>query len=288
MHAQHIDVDDWLVGTRALASRPLRVALVGTRSPSPEAEHWTRRTAYRLAEAGAVVVSGGARGVDAAAHEGALDARGVTWCVLPGAPGLRYPAPHGELFRRIESSTGSLLWAKRGAPHLVPGSFHQRNEQIARLCTHVILVRGGPSSGALSAVRHALKIGRKVYALAAAPWEPGAEACQLARRLGATELQGGEDLETLFGLLPDTQAPQTHAAPSPQLGLKLGAGPSPGSSDPVQSALADGSLSLEELLDRTGFSLAELGMRLLTLEGECVVKDPLSGHYRLVKAPKCP
>ncbi len=279
----YISVGHNLVATRALAESRFRVALVGTREPSEEARAWTRRTARRLAEVGAVVVSGGAVGIDAAAHEGALDAGGTTWCVLPCEPGHLYPPTNHELFERIEASAGALIWEADASPHIAKSVFHQRNAQIAALCTHLILVRGGPQSGALGAVGSALKLGRHSFALSAAPWERGAEACREALKLGALDLRGDADMEALFGLLP---LPPEHSDSADQLTLSAGLGPvAPpfDTSDPVQSALATGPLSLENLLVRTGLGLAPLAMRLLTLEGECVVKDPLSGLYRLVR-----
>ena len=277
-----------LVATRELSEPRLRVAIVGTREPNDDARAWTRATARRLVQVGAVVVSGGAMGIDAAAHEGALDGEGRTWCVLPCRPGHRYPPDNCALFERIEASHGALIWEANASPHMAKSVFHQRNVQIAALCTHLILVRGGAKSGALGAVRAALKLKRHVYTLDTSPWEMGAEAVRIARRLGAAPLDGFADLETLFGLLPAAPGLDSRSQ-SGQSGHQLAfseARPEPqttwDTADPVQCALAEGALSLDDLLQRTGLSLGGLTMRLLTLVGECVVKDLLSGLYRLV------
>lgn len=150
------------------------VAIVGTRRPTLEALDWTRTAARRLAAAGVVIVSGGAYGVDAAAHEGALEADGVTIAVL-GTPLERpYPADHAPLFERIRRR-GVLVSELGPSEPVGKHSFLARNRLIAALARATVVVQAPIGSGALSTAAHARKLARPLFCV---PWSPLEEAAQ--------------------------------------------------------------------------------------------------------------
>ncbi len=142
------------------------VAVVGTRRASPTGLLWARRIAEELGGAGLVVISGGAEGIDRAAHEGALAGGGRTIAVLAGGLDRLYPRAHAPLFSRI-ADEGAVLTEAEDSEAPRPHLFLARNRLIAALSRAVIVVQAPLRSGALSTAMHARKLGRPVYAL---PW----------------------------------------------------------------------------------------------------------------------
>jgi len=148
-----------------LAPEPRRVAIVGSRAADAEALRVARDIAERLAAAGVEVVSGGARGIDAAAHAGALWGGGRTIAVLGCGIDVTYPPEHGPLFDRIASAGGALVSEfPPGAPSSRP-NFPRRNRTIAGLSHATVVVRAGTSSGALLTAVSALEQERPLFAI---------------------------------------------------------------------------------------------------------------------------
>src|SRR5690606_22400838 len=144
------------------------VAIVGTRTPDPEAAELARDLAYELGQAGCVVLSGGARGIDAAAHEGALDAGSPTVAVLATGLASAYPPTHGALFGRI-ANRGALLTESDDEAAPQAYRFLRRNALLAALAKVVVVVQAPIRSGALSTAAHARRLGRDLLAV---PWAP--------------------------------------------------------------------------------------------------------------------
>jgi len=142
-----------LVGSRAAGARSLRQA---------------RQLGSSLAEAGIEVVSGGALGVDAAAHEGALSVGGVTVAVLGTGVDVTYPARHARLFQQIAGS-GALVSQFPLGTTVRPGQFPTRNAVIAGLSDLVIVVAASLDSGSLHTARAAKRLGRRVVAITGTP-----------------------------------------------------------------------------------------------------------------------
>jgi DNA processing protein len=142
-----------------------RVALVGARVTDEYGEDLARTLGAGLARAGVSVVSGGARGVDAAAHQGALDAGGHTIAVLGTGVDVCYPAEHRALYQQILASGGALVSelpdGSRGLRHHFPA----RNRIIAGLCDAVVVVRARAKSGALITAAWARSQGARVFAV---------------------------------------------------------------------------------------------------------------------------
>ncbi|NBU28562.1 MAG: DNA-protecting protein DprA, partial [Caulobacteraceae bacterium] len=161
----------WVLGDIRLASRPT-AALVGARIASAAGQRFARGLAAQLGEAGVVVVSGMARGIDAAAHEGALPTG--TIAVLGGGVLNVYPPEHDDLATEVAAS-GAVVGEQ---PPLIPpfrGAFPQRNRIVSGLALGTIVVQAGDTSGALITARLAGEQGREVFAV------PGQVDCRLSR-----------------------------------------------------------------------------------------------------------
>ena len=152
----------WAAGPLAVDEALARsVAVVGSRSATPYGEHVAATFGYELASRGWSVVSGGAYGIDGAAHRGALSADGTTVAVVAGGLASPYPRGHAVLFDRIRRS-GLLLseWPPDAAPQR--HRFLVRNRLIAGLTAGTVIVEAGLRSGALATARQALRLGRPV------------------------------------------------------------------------------------------------------------------------------
>lgn len=147
------------------------VAIVGSRYADPDAIAFTHKLSSELALAGRVVVSGGADGVDAAAHEGALAVGGPTVAVLATGLMRAYPAHRAPLFAEI-ARDGALVCEAVDPSRVGPWSFLYRNRLIAALAECVVVVQAPARSGALSTARWAKSLKRKLLAVPAAPWDP--------------------------------------------------------------------------------------------------------------------
>lgn len=147
------------------------VAVVGTRNPDPDALGFARDLGAALAAAGRVVISGGAHGIDSAAHRGCLDAGGSTVAVLATGFKRPYPPDHDLLFEVI-AAQGAVVCEDPEPPVIRPAMFLWRNRLIAALASAVVVVQAPDRSGALSTARWGQKLGRKVFAVPTAPWQP--------------------------------------------------------------------------------------------------------------------
>ena len=181
-----------------LLSRPA-VAVVGARACSGYGASVARMLARDLAAAGLVVVSGLARGVDAEAHRGALEAGGTTVAVLGCGVDRDYPAAHAELARRI-AERGLLVSEYAPGVEPAPWRFPARNRIIAGLCAATVVVEARERSGALITADLALEEGREVFAV------PGEITSALSAgtndllKLGASPLTCAADVLSCFGI----------------------------------------------------------------------------------------
>jgi DNA processing protein len=177
-------------GDLGLLERPA-VAVVGARNASAAACRFARMLAQGLGQAGAVVVSGLARGIDTAAHDGAL-ATG-TIAVVAGGIDVVYPPENEERQRSIAER--GLLVAEQ-APGTEPRARHfpYRNRVIAGLANGTVVVEAAPRSGSLITARCAAEYGREVMAVPGSPLDPRAQGCNLLIREGATLVQNEEDV----------------------------------------------------------------------------------------------
>ena len=146
------------------------VAIVGTRRADDEALDFAYELGRHAALHGWVVVSGGAVGVDRAAHEGAIDGGGQTVAVLPTGLDAPYPPRNHDLFERVIDA-GCLLTEVEDGVDAQPGRFLKRNRLIAALGRSTVVVQAPARSGALSTARIAQRLGRTVFSVPASPWD---------------------------------------------------------------------------------------------------------------------
>ena len=142
-----------------------RIGIVGFRRATSYGLDAARYLAADLARAGAVIVSGLARGIDGAAHRGALDAKGRTIAVLGSGLGHVYPRDHRPLARRITDHGGAVLSEYPLEMPPLPHCFPRRNRVISGLCAGLVVVEAAKASGALGTARLALEQGREVFAV---------------------------------------------------------------------------------------------------------------------------
>lgn len=169
------------------------VAIVGSRDATPYGRGVADRLAFDLAARGLTIVSGLARGIDAAAHRGALRAGGRTVAVLGSGADIIYPAAHRKLADAI-AGRGALLseFPLETSPHR--GNFPQRNRLISGVCLGVVVVEAGAESGALITANHALEQGREVFAVPGPAKGRLSQGCHRLIKAGAKLTEGWEDV----------------------------------------------------------------------------------------------
>ena len=240
----------WGLGDPAVLAAPA-VALVGSRRATPGGLAMARRLAGDLAKNGLVIISGLARGIDAAAHEGALDAGGLTVAVLGCGVDVVYPRQHEALVRRIGQAGCLVSELPPGTPPL-PRHFPLRNRIISGLSLAVVVVEAAERSGSLITARMALEQGRDVLAVPGPVVSGCHRGCHALIKDGAGLVEHADDVLAALGR-PGT--PVT-AARDGRSGL-------PAHMPPGEP------LSVDVLAERAGLAshaaLAELG--LLELDG---------------------
>jgi DNA processing protein len=172
------------------------IAMVGARNASAAACRFARQLAQALGQAGAAVVSGLARGIDTAAHDGSLETG--TIAVIAGGIDVSYP-PENEERQRAIAERG-LLVAEQ-PPGVEPRARHfpYRNRIIAGLAHGTVVVEAAPKSGSLITARYATEFGREVMAVPGSPLDPRAQGCNQLIREGATLVQNADDVLEAIG-----------------------------------------------------------------------------------------
>lgn len=271
----------WLyaVGDTELLNYPA-VAIVGSRNPSPAGLDAAREFGAALAAAGLVVVSGLARGIDAAAHEGALAANGMTIAVCGTGLDRVYPAMHRELAERI-ASNGLLLSEFELGTQPARGNFPRRNRVIAGLCAATLVVEAARASGSLITARMASAAGRDVFALPGSIHNPLARGCHQLIRDGAKLVETTEHiLEDITGVLDGFRAPAPELNPAAQSESNpRDAGTEDSDHATLLAALGHAPARVDDLVARTGWSPDAVSSTLLILELEGRVVAGPGGAY---------
>lgn len=206
----------WTLGDPALMRRPC-MAIVGARIASAGGQRIARGLAQQLGESGHVVVSGLARGVDAAAHLGALDTG--TIAVLGGGVDDVYPSDNADLYRQI-AERGCIVSESPVGARAQARDFPRRNRIISGLCLGVVVVEAARRSGSLITARLALDQGREVFAVPGSPRDPRSHGPNGLLRQGAVLTERAEDvLEALEPMLrqplTEREAIEYEAPPGP-------------------------------------------------------------------------
>jgi len=251
----------WLRGDAPLALlADVAVAVVGARSCSGYGRSVARSLAGGVAEAGAVVVSGLARGIDGEAHRGALAVAGRTVAVLGCGIDRDYPAAHAELAHAIVAAGGLVVSEYEAGVEPAPWRFPARNRIIAGLAAATVVVEARERSGALITADFALEDGREVLAV------PGEITSALSRgtngllRQGATPATGVADVLEAIRLPP-------RAAPAAE--------PDDPACAAVLDALGAGAGTADELARATGLDAGRIAtaLTLLELAGRVAVEE---------------
>jgi DNA processing protein len=177
-------------GNGHLLARPA-IGVVGARNASLNGKRLAGMLARELAAADYVVVSGLARGIDAAAHDGALD--GGTVAAIAGGLDVVYPPENADLWREI-GARGALVGESPPGTQPTARHFPRRNRLIAGLALGVVVVEAAPRSGSLITARLAAEAGREVFAVPGSPLDPRAQGCNRLIRDGATLVESAADV----------------------------------------------------------------------------------------------
>lgn len=241
------------------------LAIVGSRHASAQGLDNARGFARELATQGWVVVSGLALGIDAAAHEGALQAAGGASIAVVGT-GLDsvYPAAHRSLAQRL-AAQGLLLSEYAPGTPAVAGNFPQRNRIIAGLAQGTLVVEAALRSGSLLTARMAVEAGREVFAVPGSIHAPHSKGCHQLIKQGAKLVESGSDITE------ELRAPMQQPLLADAAGASAGTGPAeaadePGAHSPLLAALGHDPVTLDALVGRTGWDAATLNVKLLELE----------------------
>lgn len=232
-----------------------RLAIVGSRNPTPQGETNARQFAQALGQAGVCVVSGLALGVDGAAHDGALLGGAPTVAVVGTGLDRVYPKRHLTLAHRIASQGAIVSEYPLGTPPL-PENFPQRNRIIAGLSQGTLVVEAAVQSGSLITARLAAEQGREVFAIPGSIHAPQSRGCHALIRQGAKLVESAQDI--LEDLHFTTPAAVNEAAEA--------SGSRHGEEDSLLQTMGYDPVSLDALQARTGLDTAHLQARLLELE----------------------
>ena len=228
----------WVLGRSDILTRPA-VAIVGARVASAAGQRFARGLGAELGQAGQLIVSGLARGIDGAAHEGSLSTGTVA--VLGGGVGDIYPPEHNGLYARI-AEQGAIVSESPPDHRAQARDFPRRNRLISGLSRAVVVVEAELKSGSLITARLAAEQGREVLAVPGSPLDPRARGTNDLLRQGATVCEGAEDvlraLEGLGGVRERGRRPWSGPANPPPDGLR----------DRVQALLSPTPVSLDELV----------------------------------------
>lgn len=232
----------WVLGDASLLPRSA-VAIVGARVASAAGQRFARGLAAELGQAGNLIVSGLARGIDGAAHEGALPTGTVA--VLGGGVGDIYPPEHADLHAAI-AGRGAIVSESPPDYRAQARDFPRRNRLISGLSLAVVVVEAELKSGSLITARLAAEQGREVLAVPGSPLDPRARGTNDLLRQGATVCEGAEDvlraLEGLGGLRERERRAWTGPAEPPPDGLR----------DRIEALLSPTPVTIDELVRAAG------------------------------------
>jgi len=272
-------------GDPSLLNRP-QIAMVGTRNPSRQGEDIAREFAANLAEAGFVITSGMALGIDAAGHQGALSVSGYTTAVTGTGLDRVYPAQHRELAHHIAERGALVSEFVLGTPSRA-SNFPRRNRIISGLSLGVLIVEAAIRSGSLITARLASEQGREVFAIPGSIHNPLARGCHALIKEGAKLVETASDIiEELLAHLPThpialdtpTKAPSDtqswQSVPQEEL-------------DPDYARLLDylssGPAAIDNLVELSGLTAEAVSSMLLILELRGLVAAQSGGLYTRIR-----
>lgn len=239
-----------------------RIAVVGTRQPSAEALAFAESLSGVLAARGVAIVSGGAKGIDAAAHRGALAVGGATLVVGGSSLDIPFPAAHRGLYAEIIARGGGYL--SRFDVGVPPRRHHflDRNAILVALCDALVLVEAPLKSGARNATQWARSLHRPCFVVPSPPWNERGLGCIVELQLGARPLGSAQEVldwlaETRPGLSPERRPPSRDERASASAEDDLNAA--------ILGSIASGARYADDVADALGIGLPRVNHALLLL-----------------------
>jgi len=256
----------------ALHEDDINIAVVGSRQASSYGKYTTEKIGRELAQKGITVVSGMARGIDSAAHRGAISGRGRTIAVLGSGLDVIYPPENKKLYLEIIETGAVISEYPMGTPPR-SSNFPARNRIISGMSYGVVIVEAGEKSGSLITARLALDQGREVFAVPGSIDSPGSRGTNKLIKQGAKLIENTEDiLEEIVPQLETKRLRATESAPSPQETEihppELNAG-----ERKIIALLSLKKLHIDDLISMTGLTSSEILSALTRLELKGIVQQ---------------
>jgi DNA processing protein len=244
---------------------PRGVAVVGSRETSHYGLETAKKLGYQLAYAGVPVISGLARGIDTAAHLGALAAKGATWAVLGCGLDKMYPPENDALAAKIVESGGCLISELPLGTSPDKRTFPMRNRIVSGLSFGTLVIEAGRQSGALITARQALDQGRQVFAVPGRIDNPLAQGCHQLIKDGAKLVEGVEDILAELEFLIPRESTTPAARPLPD-NLT-------GDEEKVYAAIELDETPIDLITQTTGLPSGTVSSTLLRLEMRKLVRQ---------------
>ena len=240
-----------------------QLAIVGSRTPTASGKKAAFDFSRHLSSKGFTITSGLALGIDGACHRGALEGIAGTVALVAHGLDIIYPAAHQQLAQAISENGAIVSEAPIGTAPL-KGLFPRRNRIISGLSLGTLVVEAAIKSGSLITARLSLEQGREVFALPGSIHNPLAKGCHLLIKQGAKLVETAEDIiEELLAHLPEAKTTDS-GAKKPEEPIEI--------LDPdhqkLLKCLAYDPISVDELVNQSGFSAAEIASMLLIMELE--------------------
>jgi DNA processing protein len=244
------------------------VALVGSRMTTHYGTETARKLAYQLGYLGVTVVSGGARGIDTAAHQGALSAKGRTIAVLGTGINRVFPPENAELFERI-AANGALMTQFAFNRPADKQSFPIRNRIVAGMTLGTVVVEANLTSGALITSNFATEYGRQVFAVPGRIDSPRSKGCHELIKNGAMLCESAEDILGEFEYL----FPASNRPPAPNETGVLPALELSSNEQKVFQTLDHEEVPIDHIIQKSGLPASAVSVALLGLEMKRLVKQ---------------
>jgi len=251
------------------------LAIVGSRNPTEQGRRNAWAFAKHLGRSGFCIVSGLAQGIDAAAHEGALEAGAMTVAFLGHGIDQVYPASNRQLAERIAGHNGAIC------TEFPPGTpprrehFPQRNRLISGLSLGTLVVEAARRSGSLISARLASEQGREIFAIPGSIHNPLSRGCHKLIRQGAKLVESADDIVSELGPLvehlvriPDAMTPAGKTATQPDTDYEM-----------LLGVMAFDPVTPDDLADRSGLTIDQVSSMLLILELEGKIESQAGGRY---------
>jgi DNA processing protein len=253
------------------------VTIVGSRRTTHYGQEVARRLGFQLAYVGVTVVSGGARGIDTAAHQGALSGKGRTVAVLGTGINIVFPPENAELFERI-AANGAVVTQFPFNRQADRQSFPIRNRIVAGMTLGTVVVEAGMNSGALITANMAVENGRQLFAVPGRIDSPQSKGCHDLIKKGAKLCEGAEDILSEFEyLFPTTNRPSTPAEDGTLPAISLSE-----NEQKVLATLGKEESSIDEVIRQSGLPASAASVALLGLEMKRLVRQlPGKAYVRL-------